>query len=287
MAIETLETIGEHASFGGTVGFYRHSSSVNGCDMQFSVFVPPQAAVAKVPALTWLSGLTCTEETFMIKSGAQRVAAELGLMLIAPDTSPRGGDVPDDVDRAYDFGLGAGFYLNATEEPWLRHYRMYDYVSRELPDLVFREFPGDRARRGIFGHSMGGHGALTIGLKNPGHYRSISAFAPICNPMNCPWGRKAFSGYLGEDRESWRQYDAVELVNSRLYDKPAHRILVDQGLADQFLEEQLHPQSFELACKENDVALELRRHELYDHGYYFIATFMEEHLRHHAAILEA
>jgi S-formylglutathione hydrolase len=223
----------------------------------------------------------------MIKSGAQRVAAELGLMLIAPDTSPRGEDVPDDVDRAYDFGLGAGFYVNATEEPWSRHYHMYDYVTRELPDLVFREFPGDRARQGIFGHSMGGHGALTIGLKNPGQYRSISAFAPICNPINCPWGRKAFSNYLGDDRESWRQYDAVELVISCLYDKPAHRILVDQGLADQFLEEQLHPQSFELACKENDVVLELRRHERYDHGYYFIATFMEEHLRHHAAILEA
>ncbi len=253
--------------------------------MRFSVFLPPQAAVALVPALTWLSGLTCTEETFMIKSGAQRVAADLGIMLIAPDTSPRGDGVPDDVDGAYDFGLGAGFYLNATAQPWQRHYQMYDYVTRELPDLVFGKFPGDPARQGIFGHSMGGHGALTIGLRNPDQFRSISAFAPICNPMNCPWGRKAFTNYLGDDRDGWRRYDAVELVNSLAQSKPRHRILVDQGLADQFLDEQLHPHRLEAACRDNEVTLDLRRHEGYDHGYYFIATFMEEHLRHHAAIL--
>lgn len=281
----TLEKISEHVSFGGSVGFYRHRSSVNDCEMRFSVFLPPQAAAAPVPALTWLSGLTCSEETFMIKSGAQRVAADLGIMLIAPDTSPRGEGVPDDADGAYDFGLGAGFYLNATAEPWQRHYRMYDYVTRELPDLVFSEFPGDPARQGIFGHSMGGHGALTIGLRNPDRFRSISAFAPICNPMNCPWGRKAFSNYLGNDRDGWRQYDAVELVKTLAHTRPAHPILIDQGQSDQFLEEQLYPHVLEAACRDNNIALELRRREGYDHGYYFIATFMEEHLRHHAAIL--
>jgi len=284
----TLEKLSEHASFEGTTGFYRHRSTVNNCDMQFAVFVPPQAAKSSVPALTWLSGLTCTEETFMIKSGAQRVAAELGLMLIAPDTSPRGRNVPDDPDGAYDFGLGAGFYLNATEAPWNRHYHMYDYVGAELPDLVFAEFPGDRSRQGIFGHSMGGHGALTIGLKNPGTYKSISAFAPICNPMNCPWGIKAFSNYLGasEDKQkAWQQYDATELVRSTDVERPSNMILIDQGLSDQFLEEQLHPHLFEAACRERGVALQLDRHEGYDHGYYFIATFMEKHLRFHSANL--
>lgn len=251
--------------------------------MRFAVFVPP--GDGKFPVLTWLSGLTCTEETFMIKAGAQRVAAELGVMLVAPDTSPRGEGVPDDADGAYDFGLGAGFYLNATAAPWDHHYHMYDYVTRELADLVCSEFPGERSRQGIFGHSMGGHGALTIGLKNPQQYRSISAFAPICNPMNCPWGRKAFANYLGEDREAWRQYDATELVQSGAGGRPAHAILVDQGMADQFLEEQLHPHLLERACRDNEVSLKLRRHDGYDHGYYFIATFMEDHLRHHAAIL--
>ncbi|MFQ5983618.1 MAG: S-formylglutathione hydrolase, partial [Woeseiaceae bacterium] len=198
----TLETISEHACFGGKVGFYRHRSSVNNCDMRFAAFVPPQAAESKVPVLTYLAGLTCTEETFMIKGGAQRIAAELGLMLVSPDTSPRGDDVPDDPDGAYDFGIAAGFYLNATEAPWSANYRMYDYITGELPEIVFAEFPGDRDRQGIFGHSMGGHGALTIGIKNPDTFRSISAFAPICNPMNCPWGRKAFSNYLGADQSA-------------------------------------------------------------------------------------
>lgn len=281
------ETISEHRSFGGKVGFYRHASAVNDCAMRFSVFVPPQAATRKVPVLTWLAGLTCTEETFMIKGGAQRMAAELGLMLVAPDTSPRGEGVPGDPDGAYDFGLGAGFYLNASEQPWSRHYRMYDYVVQELPRVLFDHFPGDRQRQGIFGHSMGGHGALTIGLKNPATYRSISAFAPICNPVNCPWGQKAFSRYLGNNREDWRRYDATELVRGLGADRPANRILLDQGMADQFLERELHPQVFEDACRDNAVALELRRHEGYDHGYYFIATFMEDHLRFHASCLNA
>ena len=276
-----METLSEHACFDGTVGFYRHRSDVNDCEMRFAVFSPPQAATEKVPVLTWLSGLTCTEETFMIKGGAQRVAAELGLMLVAPDTSPRGEGVPDDPDGAYDFGLGAGFYLNATQPPWRQHYRMYDYVTRELPEILFAEFPGDRARQGIFGHSMGGHGALTIGLKNPGTYRSLSAFAPISNPVDCPWGRKAFSRYLGEDEASWREYDA-SLLAEAIADQPAHPILVDQGLADQFLEEQLHPHRLEAAFERRGIALELRRHEGYDHGYYFISTFMEDHLRFHA-----
>lgn len=283
-----IEKLSEHRSFDGQVGFYRHRSTVNNCDMQFSVFVPVQAAEAPVPVLTWLSGLTCTEETFMVKSGAQRVASDLGLMLVSPDTSPRGKNVPDDPDGAYDFGLGAGFYLNATQAPWNRHYHMYDYVTAELPDVVFAEFPGDRSRQGIFGHSMGGHGALTIGLRNPGTYRSISAFAPICNPVNSPWGRKAFGNYLGNadgTEESWRQYDATELVKAIGDNRPAHEILVDQGLSDQFLDEQLHPHLFEAACREQGVDLQLDRHEVYDHGYYFIATFMEKHLRFHAAAL--
>jgi S-formylglutathione hydrolase len=286
-----MEKLSEHRAFEGTVGFYRHQSAVNNCDMQFAVFVPP-AANAPVPALTWLSGLTCTEETFMIKAGAQRVAAELGLMLIAPDTSPRGKNVPDDPEGAYDFGLGAGFYVNATEAPWNRHYHMYDYVTKELPELVFAEFPGDRSRQGIFGHSMGGHGALTIGLKNPETYTSISAFAPISSPVNCPWGEKALGNYLGSSegkRNSWLQYDATELVKSigkaGGISRPAHEILVDQGLSDQFLEEQLHPHLLEAACREQGVALNLSRHEGYDHGYYFISTFMEKHLRFHAAAL--
>lgn len=279
------EAVSEHKCFRGTVGFYRHRSEVNNCDMRFSVFVPPQAASGEVPVLTWLSGLTCTEETFMIKSGAQRMADELGLMLVTPDTSPRGEDVPDDPEGEYDFGLAAGFYLNATEAPWNRHYHMYDYVTRELPEILFSEFPGDRSRQGIFGHSMGGHGALTVGLKNPDTYRSISAFAPISNPMNCPWGQKAFGYYLGRDRSRWRGYDATELVKSDEVARPRNPILVDQGLADQYLAEQLHPQALEAACRENGVDLRLRRHERYDHGYYFISTFMEDHLRFHAGIL--
>jgi S-formylglutathione hydrolase len=281
----SMETIGEHGCFGGKVGFYRHASAVNNCDMQFSVFVPPQAADGPVPALTYLAGLTCTEETFMIKAGAHRVAAELGMMLVAPDTSPRGEGVPDDPDGAYDFGLGAGFYLNATEAPWSRHFHMYDYITKELPAILSSNFPIDVGRQGITGHSMGGHGALTIGLRNPDLYQSISAFAPICSPVNCPWGQKALGNYLGANESSWADHDATELVDS-LEILPAHGILVDQGLADQFLEQELHPHLFEAACAAKGVDLRLRRHEGYDHGYYFIASFIEDHLRHHAAILQ-
>jgi len=281
-----IETLSEHPCFGGKVGFYRHSSLVNNCDMQFSVFVPPQAEQGPVSVITFLSGLTCTEETFMIKSGAQRVAADLGLMLVTPDTSPRGEAVPDDPDGEYDFGLGAGFYLNATEAPWSRYFHMYDYVTKELQDAVFGNFPGDRSRQSIAGHSMGGHGALTIGLRNPEIYRSVSAFAPICSPVNCPWGQKAFEHYLGNDQATWNEYDATEVVRS-LDKPPAYKILIDQGLADQFLEQELHPHLFEAACEESGVQVELRRHDGYDHGYYFIATFMEDHLRFHADILLA
>ncbi len=281
-----MEIISEHACFGGTVGFYRHTSAVNNCDMQFSVYQPPQAADRRVPVVTFLSGLTCTEETFMIKSGAERIAAELGLMLVNPDTSPRGAGVPDDPDGAYDFGLGAGFYLNATEAPWNQHFHMYDYVTGELPEILLANFPGDRDRQGITGHSMGGHGALTVGLKNPHIYKSISAFAPICSPINCPWGQKALGNYLGADQSTWIEYDATELVK-KLDAIPEHKILIDQGMADQFLEQELHPHLFEAACEEKGVALKLRRHDGYDHGYYFISSFMEDHLRFHLDILKA
>lgn len=281
-----MEVISEHGCFGGRLGFYRHRSTANNCDMQFGVFVPPQGAKTAVPVLTFLSGLTCSEETFMIKSGAQRIAAERGLMLVSPDTSPRGDGVPDDPEGAYDFGIAAGFYLDATKPPWSAHYHMYDYVTRELPEILFAEFPGDRDRQGIFGHSMGGHGALTVGLRNPDTFRSISAFAPICSPMNCPWGQKALSNYLGNDEATWTDYDATELVKNIGDARPRNRILIDQGLEDRYLERELYPQLFEAACIDQKIDLELRRHEGYDHGYYFISTFMEDHLKHHAYLLE-
>ena len=280
----SIETLSEHAAFGGTVGFYRHASAVTNCEMQFSVFVPPQARSGPVPMLTWLSGLTCTEETFMIKSGAQRIAAELGVIIVNPDTSPRGDDVPDDPDGSWDFGIAAGFYLNATQDPWSRHYRMYEYVVQELQALALNMLPVDRSRQGIFGHSMGGHGALTIGLKHPDIYRSISAFAPIGHPSACPWGEKAFGNYLGSDKAEWADYDATELAR-RVTTKPENPILVDQGMADQFLDEQLRPDDLAVACADAGIELELRRHDGYDHGYYFISTFMEDHLRHHARCL--
>ena len=280
----SIETLSEHAAFGGTVGFYRHASAATNCDMQFSVFVPPQARSGPVPMLTWLSGLTCTEETFMIKSGAQRVAADLGVIIVNPDTSPRGDNVPDDPDGGWDFGIAAGFYLNATQDPWSRHYRMYDYVVQELQALALNMLPVDRLRQGIFGHSMGGHGALTIGLKHPEIYRSISAFAPISHPSACPWGEKAFGHYLGSDKTAWADYDATELAG-RITTRPENPILIDQGMADQFLEEQLKPGDLEAACADAGIELELRRHDGYDHGYYFISTLMEDHLRHHARCL--
>ena len=283
----TIETLSETSCFGGRIGFYRHASSSNHCDMQFSVFVPPQAADRKVPVLTFLSGLTCTEENFMIKSGAQRVAAQLGLMLVSPDTSPRGEGVPDDPDDDYDFGLAAGFYLNATQEPWSQHYHMYDYVTRELPELVFGNFPGDAERQGLTGHSMGGHGALTIGLRNPGLYRSLSAFAPICTTLHSPWGQKALGYYMGSDTASWHDYDACEVARSVSDPSIYDRILVDQGADDPYLAEQLKPGLLQSACAESGLPLELRMHEGYDHGYYFISTFIEDHLEHHAARLGA
>jgi S-formylglutathione hydrolase len=284
MAIKTLSETG---CFGGRIGFYRHRSTANDCDMQFSVFVPPQAEEGDVPVLMFLSGLTCTEENFMVKSGAQRVAAELGLMLVSPDTSPRGEGVPDDPDDDYDMGLAAGFYLNATQQPWSQHYHMYDYITKELPPILCDEFPGDPARCGLTGHSMGGHGALTIGLRNPGMYRSLSAFAPICTTLHSPWGRKALGYYLGEDRSGWADYDACEVARRSGDVSRYDRILVDQGADDPFLEEQLRPELLEAACKESGLPLDLRIQAGYDHGYYFISTFIEEHLRFHFERLSA
>lgn len=279
-----LELISEHACFGGVQRFYRHESREIGLPMRFSVFLPPQAEQGKVPALFYLAGLTCTEETFMIKAGAQRVAAELGLMLIAPDTSPRGANVAGETE-SWDFGVGAGFYLDATQPEWSKHYRMYSYVH-ELRELVEKELPADARRIGIFGHSMGGHGALTMALKRPDVFRSVSAFAPIAAPSQCPWGVKAFTGYLGEERAAWAQYDASALMTQVTTPFPGG-ILIDQGLGDKFLAEQLYPEAFEAACATAAQPLTLRRHARYDHGYYFISTFVEDHLRFHAAQLTA
>ena len=278
----SIETISETSCFGGRIGFYRHASKVNNCNMQFSVYVPPQASRGKVPVVTFLSGLTCTEENFMVKGGAQRYAAELGIMLVSPDTSPRGDDVPDDPDGDYDFGLAAGFYLNATEEPWSRHYHMYDYVMHELQPAVFDNFPGDPGRHGLTGHSMGGHGALICALKLPDVFRSLSAFAPICTTLHSPWGRKALGYYLGSDTSKWHEYDACEVACNVPDASRFGKILVDQGTADIYLEEQLKPELLQAACQESGLPLELRLHEGYDHGYYFISTFIEHHLRHHA-----
>jgi S-formylglutathione hydrolase len=281
--LSKLTVIAEHACFGGVQGFYSHESSAVRGPMRFAVFRPPQAAHAKVPVLTYLAGLTCTEETFPIKAGAQRVAAELGLMLVAPDTSPRGAGVPGE-DADWDLGTGAGFYVDATQPPWAPRYSMYSYVTRELPALVAANFPASADRQGIFGHSMGGHGALVCALRNPGQYRSLSAFAPIAAPMHAPWGVKAFTAYLGADRSAWRDWDASELVRRRPFPGP---ILIDQGTADKFLAEQLHPELFEDAARDAAQAVTVRRQPGYDHGYFFIATFIEDHLRHHAAQLHA
>jgi S-formylglutathione hydrolase len=285
MLVMSIETISETSCFGGTIGFYRHASQVNDCNMQFSVFVPPQAANSKVPVLTFLSGLTCTEENFMVKSGAQRVAAELGIMLVSPDTSPRGEGVADDPGGEYDFGLGAGFYLNATQEPWSKHYQMYDYVTTEFQNVVFDNFPGDASRHGLSGHSMGGHGALTIGLRNPDIFNSISAFAPICTTLHSPWGQKALGYYLGDDTATWLQYDAAEVARNVVDAASFKKILIDQGEADIWLQDQLKPELLEAAAAESGLSIELRRHPGYDHGYYFISTFIEDHLRFHADLL--
>jgi S-formylglutathione hydrolase len=286
MAAIPFEVISQHRCFNGTVGFYRHEATSTACPMRFAVYTPPQAQSGRVPVVYYLAGLTCTEETFMIKAGAQRVAAELGIMLVTSDTSPRGVKIPGDSD-SWDFGVGAGFYVDATVEPWSRNYRMYTYVTQELRALIETHFPADPARTGIFGHSMGGHGALVIALRNPDRYRSVSALAPIVAPSQCPWGLKAFSGYLGPDRRQWAQYDTTELV-SQIKDAAGRPpILIDQGLSDQFLQTQLHPELFEQACRKVGYPLQLRLQEGYDHSYYFISTFVQDHLVHHARLLRA
>ncbi len=274
-----MEKIGSYKCFDGWQLRYRHASETLGCAMTFSVFLPPGAsAAAPVPVIYWLSGLTCTDENFVQKAGAQRYAATHGVALVAPDTSPRGEPVPTDPDGAWDFGWGAGFYLDANAEPWRQNYRMYTYITRELPNLIEREFPV-KAAKAIMGHSMGGHGALTIALKNPGFYRSVSAFSPICAPTECTWGQKALGRYLGADRAAWRQYDTCALVRSGASKIP---LRVEQGSADSFLVEQLQPEKLQQACAQFQHPLDLRLREGYDHSYFFIATFIGEHVAYHA-----
>lgn len=286
-----MELKSAHACFGGAQRFYQHDSREIGLPMKFSVYLPPKALMGKegekVPAVLYLAGLTCTEETFMTKAGAQRLAAELNIALIAPDTSPRGANVPGETD-SWDFGVGAGFYLDAQQAPWERNWRMESYLIDELLPLLARHLPIDTQRLGIFGHSMGGHGALTLALRHPGVFKSLSAFAPIANPVNCPWGQKAFAGYLGDNQAAWAQHDATRLMQSQ--GKPPYPagILIDQGLADKFLhEKQLLPEALEAACAALGQPLTLRRHAGYDHGYYFIQSFIDDHLRHHAQQLGA
>ncbi|MDE0507069.1 MAG: S-formylglutathione hydrolase [Gammaproteobacteria bacterium] len=279
----STETVSSIACFGGRQFKLKHRSEVLGCEMTFSVYLPPQAAKGLVPTIWWLSGLTCTDDNFVQKAGAQRYAAEAGVAIVCPDTSPRGDGVPDDPDGAWDFGLGAGFYVNATQSPWSANYRMYDYVVDELPRvLAASDLPLNVERSSIMGHSMGGHGALTIALKNPGKYKSVSAFAPICAPLQCPWGEKALGNYLGPDRDQWRDYDACELIAEAAERLP---ILVDQGQADSFLKEQLKPELLERACDAAKHPLTLRMQPGYDHSYFFIATFIVDHIRHHARAL--
>lgn len=274
-----MECIEQHTSFGGHQQIWSHRSAALDCDMRFAVYLPPQAVTGACPVLYWLSGLTCNEQNFITKAGAQRHAAEHGLILVAPDTSPRGEGVAD--AEGYDIGQGAGFYINATQAPWSTHYRMYDYVVDELPTLVEAQFPASDARA-ISGHSMGGHGALVVALKNPGRYRSISAFSPIVAPSQVPWGEKVFSAYLGDDRGAWKAWDAVELIASVSDRLP---LLVDQGDADEFLAGQLKPELLQAACAATGHPLKLRMQPGYDHSYYFIASFMGEHVAHHAAAL--
>ena len=281
MTSPSFELLSEHACFGGVQRYYQHASRVIGLPMKFSVYLPPQAEHAPVPAVLYLAGLTCTDETFMVKAGAQRVTAELGLALIAPDTSPRGAGVAGEAE-SWDLGVGAGFYLDATQAPWSTHYRMESYITSELLALVAQALPVDVQRLGIFGHSMGGHGALTLALKHPGLFKSVSALAPICAPSQCPWGQKAFTAYLGANTEAWAAYDATALMSERLVAPFPGGILIDQGLADKFLPMQLHPHLLEAACAKVGQPLTLRRHAGYDHGYYFISTFMADHLAHHA-----
>ncbi len=284
---DILKTLSEHRCFGGVQRFHEHPSREIGLPMRFSVFLPPQAAQGPVPALIYLAGLTCNEETFMVKAGAQRLAAELGLALIAPDTSPR-GPAAENIEGAtasWDFGIGAGFYLDATRAPWATHWRMESYLIDELLPLLATELPIDTHRLGLFGHSMGGHGALTLALRHPGLFKSLSAFAPICAPTQCPWGHKAFNAYLGTDHTAWQEHDATVLMQNQPIAPFPAGILIDQGLADKFLADQLHPALFEAACAGIGQPLELRRHAGYDHGYYFIQSFIGDHLAHHAKVL--
>jgi len=278
----TIENVSENRSHGGTQGVYKHASAETGTDMTFSVFVPPQAHYRACPVLWYLSGLTCTHANVTEKGEYRAACAQAGIIFVAPDTSPRGAGVAD--DDAYDMGQGAGFYVDATQEPWTPHFRMRSYVERELPALIAEHFPVDMDRQGITGHSMGGHGALTIGLRNPATFRSISAFAPIVSPLNCPWGEKALSGYLGDDRAAWREYDACALIEDGAR---ADALLVDQGTGDQFLEEQLKPQLLADACKDANIPLTLNLRSGYDHSYYFISSFMADHVAWHARRLKA
>ena len=279
MSETTITAVTQNLCFGGDQGVYTHASQETRCAMRFGLFLPPQAKSGRVPVLYWLSGLTCTDENFIVKAGAQRVAAELGLAIVVPDTSPRGLGFPGEGD-SYDFGLGAGFYVDAATAPWAQGYRMYSYITRELPAEITAAFQVDADRVGIFGHSMGGHGALTIALRNPRQFKSVSAFSPIASPMRCPWGEKALTGYLGADRAAWRDYDSTALIEDRGWTGPP--ILVDQGTNDQFLASQLSPELLQDACQRAGVSLDLRMREGYDHSYYFIASFIENHLRFHA-----
>ncbi|MBB3034881.1 S-formylglutathione hydrolase [Alteriqipengyuania lutimaris] len=278
----TIETVSENRSHGGTQGVYRHKSTTTGTDMTFSVFVPEHEEGAKLPVLWYLSGLTCTHANVTEKGEYRAACAEQGIIFVAPDTSPRGEGVAD--DDSFDMGQGAGFYVDATQEPWTPHFMMRSYVEEELPALIARQFPVDMMRQGITGHSMGGHGALTIGLRNPETFRSISAFAPIASPLNCPWGQKALSGYLGDDRAAWREYDACALIEDGAR---AEALLVDQGTGDQFLEEQLKPELLADECEKAGIPLTLTMREGYDHSYYFISSFMADHVAWHAQRLKA
>ena len=278
----SLEQISANQSFGGQQLRYKHPSTSLNCEMTFSIYLPPQSQNQSVPVLYWLSGLTCSDENFVQKAGAQQFAAQLGLAIVCPDTSPRGEGVADDSEGAYDMGLGAGFYINATQEPWVEHYQMYDYVVEELPKLINREFPVDANAMSISGHSMGGHGALTIALKNPQRYKSVSAFSPICSPVNCPWGEKVFSHYLGDNKSEWLQHDTVELLKQSPSKIP---VLVDQGEADNFLAEQLNTPLLADLAKQNESLMTVRMQPAYDHSYFFIATFIAEHLAFHSKAL--
>ncbi len=278
-----IKEVSAHRSFNGWQRQYEHSSNTLNCEMKFSIFLPPQADKnKKVPVLYWLSGLTCNDENFVFKAGAQKLAADLGMAIVMPDTSPRGNGVADDTENAYDLGLGAGFYVNATQAPWAKHYQMYDYVVKELPDIIEANFPVN-SKRAISGHSMGGHGALTIALRNPDRYLSVSAFAPICHPVDCPWGQKAFGAYLGSDKTTWQAYDASALMAQSKKHVPA---LVDQGLDDNFLESQLNSKSLKKAAHKSDYPLEFREQDGYDHSYFFIASFINDHLRFHYEFLK-